>query len=45
LRDNLGQLLGIASTQVSVKAKTAEGFFPVGTSDAVAASVVCLVGF
>ena len=43
MRDNLGQLLGIASTQVSVKAKTAEGFFPVGTSDAVAASVICLV--
>ncbi|MEB3206069.1 MAG: 2-C-methyl-D-erythritol 2,4-cyclodiphosphate synthase [Vampirovibrionales bacterium] len=43
MRNTLAKHLGVAPSAVSIKAKTAEGFFPVGTSDAVAASVVCLV--
>jgi len=43
MKDHVAHLLGIEPSRVSIKAKTAEGFFPVGTSDAVAASVICLV--
>ncbi|MEB3245005.1 MAG: 2-C-methyl-D-erythritol 2,4-cyclodiphosphate synthase [Vampirovibrionales bacterium] len=43
MREALASLLGIGSHQVSVKAKTAEQFAPVGTSEALAASVVCLL--
>ena len=43
IRQSLANLLNVALTHVSLKAKTAEGFAPVGTQDAVATSVVVLL--
>ena len=43
IRENLAQLLGIPLDCVSVKAKTAEKFPPVGTQEAIAASVTILL--
>ncbi len=43
IRQKLAQLLGISLNCVSVKAKTAEKFPPVGTQEAIAASVTVLL--
>ena len=43
IRENLADLLMISLDQVSVKAKTAEGLGPVGTSQAIAAQVSLLL--
>jgi 2-C-methyl-D-erythritol 2,4-cyclodiphosphate synthase len=43
IRENLCQLLGLPATRISLKAKTAEGFPPIGTSMAIAASVTLLL--
>jgi 2-C-methyl-D-erythritol 2,4-cyclodiphosphate synthase len=43
IRENLSRLLAIPLECVSVKAKTAEGFPPVGTQEAIAASVTILL--
>ncbi|MFN8615168.1 MAG: 2-C-methyl-D-erythritol 2,4-cyclodiphosphate synthase [Vampirovibrionales bacterium] len=43
IRASLAQLLQLPLSQVSFKAKTAEGLGPLGTSQAVAASVTVLV--
>lgn len=43
IRENLAQLLQIPLDCVSVKAKTAEKFPPVGTQEAIAASVTALL--
>lgn len=42
IREKLAELLSLSLDTVSLKAKTAEGFPPVGTSDAIAASVTLL---
>jgi 2-C-methyl-D-erythritol 2,4-cyclodiphosphate synthase len=43
IRQLLANLLNVDLAHVSLKAKTAEGFAPVGTQDAVATSVVVLL--
>lgn len=43
MRHRIAQALGVALDQVSVKAKTAEGFGPVGQGEAMEARAVCLV--
>ncbi|WP_373530963.1 2-C-methyl-D-erythritol 2,4-cyclodiphosphate synthase [Vampirovibrio sp.] len=43
IRENLSNLLGLPLDCVSVKAKTAEKFPPVGTQEAIAASVTALL--
>lgn len=43
MREQLAQLLGIPLDCVSVKAKTAEKFPPIGTQEAIAASVTVLL--
>ena len=43
MRENLARLLDLPLDAVSVKAKTAEKFPPVGTQEAIAASVTVLV--
>lgn len=41
--DNIAKVLQIKSEQVFVKAKTGEGLFPIGTSDAIEVECVCLL--
>ncbi len=43
IADSIATLLGIDAGRISVKAKTAEGMGPVGTFDAIAATVVASV--
>jgi 2-C-methyl-D-erythritol 2,4-cyclodiphosphate synthase len=43
IRENLARLLGLPLDCVSVKAKTAEKFAPIGTQEAIAASVTALL--
>jgi 2-C-methyl-D-erythritol 2,4-cyclodiphosphate synthase len=43
IRRRIAELLGLAETQVSVKAKTGEGVGPIGREEAIAAEVVVLV--
>ena len=43
MRQRIGQALGIALDQVSVKAKTAEGLGPVGQRESMEARAVCLL--
>jgi 2-C-methyl-D-erythritol 2,4-cyclodiphosphate synthase len=43
IRENLAELLGLPMDCVSVKAKTAEKFPPIGTHEAIAASVTALL--
>lgn len=43
IRRRIAELLGLAETQVSVKAKTGEGVGPIGREEAIAAEVVALV--
>jgi 2-C-methyl-D-erythritol 2,4-cyclodiphosphate synthase len=43
IRENLAELLALPLDCVSVKAKTAENFPPVGTQEAIAASVTALL--
>lgn len=43
IRKNLTQLLNLSLDCITVKAKTAEGFSPVGTKEAIASSVTVLL--
>ncbi len=43
IRNSVAKLLGLSVDRVSLKAKTAEKFAPIGTSEAIAASVTVLV--
>lgn len=43
MRNQLAEILGLAPEQISIKAKTHEGFEAVGRGDAIAAYAVCLV--
>lgn len=43
IQDNIACLLSLPKNGVSIKAKTAEGLPPIGTTDAVAASVTVLL--
>lgn len=44
IKENIADLLGIPPENVSVKAKTGEGFPPVGTQEAIATSATVLLG-
>lgn len=43
IRDKIAGALSLGAKDVSIKAKTAEGFPPVGTGEAIAASVVVML--
>ena len=43
IRDNLASLLGIPASKINIKAKTAEGFGPVGRGEAIEAEAIVLL--
>ena len=43
IRDNLAALLGIPSSKLNIKAKTAEGLGPIGEGKAIAAEAIALL--
>lgn len=43
IRDNLASLLGIPASKINIKAKTAEGFGPVGRGEAIEAEAIALL--
>ncbi len=43
IRDNLASLLGIPASRLNIKAKTAEGFGPIGRCEAIEAEAIVLL--